>query len=273
MPGSPNPKSRRRSMSTRGKNWYSNRIYEHDQPFGTLVRSSPRQIIFLLSQKMSALIPHPERATALEIGPGKIPILNVLPFRKMYFMERSEALANYVNNQSIQWVPDATTQRAYTLPVLPSVREKMTVLRGDLNHLPFSSKAQVDLVVLNEVLTHISPSKRSEVVRELALRSKGMIIVDRPQEYFGDVLKKLDASERARLNELKGKRSKQAKMDRDGIKKMLNRSAYLTRDMQQSYVRMRPIVQLLIRMGWKVHPELIDGELETYMIITAKKVR
>lgn len=183
-----------------------------------------------LAEKINLLVPDPQEASALEIGPGTSPILPYFPFRETYFLEQSAEITRTLAEQEKK---RRTKTRSHFIV-------------GDILKLPFSKTKRFDLVVMNEVLTHVRSSKRVGVVKKVASMSNALLIVERPQGSYAQFLKQL-------YPEMFGQRTKTQ-----------------LKDIYSTYTRIQPLVKMLKDVGWVVKTEkVISGE--TYCILYARR--
>ncbi|MBI5553965.1 MAG: hypothetical protein HY917_04465 [Candidatus Diapherotrites archaeon] len=129
--------------------WFNPRYHQRKFPHhGTLMQQPEGKA--LVRQALQGLHPNPA-GSAVEIGPGRAPLLAELPFREKTFVD--------VNPE-----------------VLKGIKTGKKV-RADIRS--FTLKNTTELTIINEVLTHIPPSERIKVVEALAEKSQAILIVDR----------------------------------------------------------------------------------------------
>lgn len=187
IPKKMHPRAKANRESRRlGKKWYGVAHYRERQPFETflkreiapgIIRRDPRAFE-TLQERIGELVPRPEKAMALEIGPGDTPVITDIPFHRRIFLELSNVLA-----KNVQRLPKGTQGSHHTII-------------GDTRKLPFSPDARFSVVVMNEVLTHIHPSERIKVLQRLMEISNGMIVVDSPQLSISNLVQRYKKARR-----------------------------------------------------------------------------
>jgi SAM-dependent methyltransferase len=183
----------------------------------------------ILKKEIQKLVPNSSRATALEIGPGLAPVLSYFPFRETYYLEQSPAIARQLLKQNL-------SQKK-----TKSISHFMV---GDIQRLPFSKSTRFDLVVMNEVLTHVPPGKRVQVLKKIASCASHLLLVERPRPAYRKFLDSLYPEMRQKRTpaQLKG--------------------------IYSAYTHFPPLVSMLSSQGWKVRTRrVVYGE--TYCILSA----
>lgn len=162
----PRPRVRPRSM---GIEWYDGTHYRRGQPFETFLNSShaptDERRMHVVTSLIHQLV-NPTKSSALEIGPGKKPVLSGIGFAKTVFLEQSPVILRRLLRQK-------ENRAAHGIV-------------GDVRALPFHGK--FGIVVMNEVLTHIQPIRRLEVIEQLSKRADSLLIIDRPQISINDLV-------------------------------------------------------------------------------------
>ena len=158
-----------------GEPWYSGVHYTYSQSFPTFARlTSGRKY---LSNLLQRLVKEPANTTALEIGPGLSPLTTLLPFKKVFFLEKSKAVADDLGYSKIK--KRVNYRRVVEDRIKDSSFENSRVIVGDLRALPFGLKTSFGVIIMNEVLTHVIPSERLSVIAELAEKTDRILLVDR----------------------------------------------------------------------------------------------
>ncbi|MEK6971117.1 MAG: class I SAM-dependent methyltransferase [archaeon] len=231
MPSPP----RKKKTGSLSHSWYDGSHYTKTQPFGTFLMCRGKIVkenMDILTKEIRTLVPFPSRATALEIGPGSAPVIAHLPFRESYYLERSPAIAHQLAKESIGKKKNAKTIAHFIV--------------GDVQRLPFSKQARFDLVVMNEVLTHIPPGKRAKVLAHMASRANALLLVERPRPTYVKFLGSLYPEMRQ------------------------ERTPAQLREIYSAYTRIPPLSFMLSTKGWKVHARrVVYGE--TYCVLTAHR--
>jgi len=149
--------------------WFNGERFREMQPFQTFART--RKGSGALRVRLKKLVGNPAEHSALEIGPGDAPLIHSLGFRHATFLEASPALARQLEEK------------------LQRGRGVFSVLVGDVReHEPQESYG---VIVLLELLTHLRPSERLQVVRKLAGATDRLMIVDRPRGSVDELAKKI----------------------------------------------------------------------------------
>ena len=260
-------------------------MYRERMPFHTFAEVSETQR--MLAQKLRSLVPNPEETAALEIGPGKIPLIPQLPFKKLVFVEQSPALAKNLPFTEIAdnaWGVDFWWKRPF---FEGSKRSNVQVIAGDARRLSFRRGTSFSVGVLNEVLTHIRSSERLAVVKRLQSMCTSLLIVDRERIPFRQ-LKSRDAFSakaeekmRKRLVEKRGGtpfpetqnfypllEGKEGPADPNKLEKGDLQLFHAT------LVNFAPIVTYLKSQGWQVKTETVASDVLSgapYTILSARK--
>lgn len=245
-----------------GSRWYSGWDYRNGQPYNTYLSSRQGELLGIGSlagsiraprfkhalAKIKKLVKSPSAVTALEIGPGDVPLISGLPFKKMVFLEASQHLAATLKKQEIRMVHESGTssnRRLRVRPISKSRRSRIRVIAGDVRKLPFLPSTHFGLSVMNEVLTHIRPADRVAVVQRLIQMSDAMLIIDRSQASVKAIA---DVHFWQTKNEI--------------------------RQLQATLVRVQPLIRLFERAGWEVKYEPVaptGGSYSSYFILSAKR--
>lgn len=261
------------------RSWYNRTHYVHGQPFPTFLkgRQGPNlENVAFLAKRVRELVGDPSRCTALEIGPGDMPFLPILPFKKMVFLDQSHEILKKLPTTRLLYPNDYFPKNA-TLE--KKVDEKTRRVVGDIRRLPFN--ARFDVIIVNEVLTHIRPRERLEVVRALTEHTDAFVILDRGQlslktiqDGFQHEYQELSAY----ANLLKNTQKKSSgsipvtEQDEGQLEGMLKEAyhyAHLTpaqlRRFQATLTNFKPILRFLQKRGWKT--KLIH---QRYLVLVAK---
>lgn len=211
--------------------WYNGSHYKTNQPFATFLTCHGEMIqqnLNRILEKIQTLVPLIEESTALEIGPGLAPVITYLPFQESYLVEQSNGIVETLSKRN--------------------KRKNIHFVVGDISHLPPSIPTPVDIIVMNEVLTHVRPKQRINIVKKLAAMSQSLVIVERPRVPYEKFLQTLYPL-------IEGSRTPQQQ-----------------RDIYATYTDVQPLTTTLREWGWVVKTtNVVSGE--TYSIITAKRKR
>lgn len=163
------------------ENWFNGKLYEKGQPFPTFINSDYANFIFLKKEIKKFLV-NPQKMTALEIGPGNLPITPFTEFKKMFFLEKSRKISEKLKRtriavKAVKKKGSAEISFDFFLP--KEKTKKMHIITGDLSNLPFKKEKKFDFVLLEEVLTHIEPKNRINTIKKIMDLTDSIIIVDR----------------------------------------------------------------------------------------------
>ncbi len=225
-------KKKTSSLEKKRNAWYDGTHYQHTQPFATFLTCRGKIVqksLSILKKEINTLIPTPSRATALEIGPGLAPVLPFFPFRETYYLEQSPTIAQKLAKQNL----------------LKKTKTISHFIVGDIQKLPFSNHTRFDLVVMNEVLTHVPPAQRVRVLKKIASLSLAILLVERPQPTYTKFLHSLYPEMRQ------------------------SRTPVQLRGIYSAYTRFQPLISMLRKEGWRVSTQkVVFGE--TYLILSAR---
>ena len=269
-------KNKRKSVFDRrskfGKGWYTGRDYQEGVYYNTFLsaRINPGSTSLLsfknyarVVANMKKLVPNPRNCIALEIGPGEAPVIPLLPFKKMVFMDRSKAVALGLRNTVLPG--KAVVERLIQDPLYEFLDfkgsasspirsfkgltgKKASIVVGDVRALPFKPSAKFDLVVLNEVLTHVRPQERTKVIEQIAKKANSILILDRPQ---------------ISLKELRKIREKPYYYHELSMAEL--------RSFQATLVFFPRIIKILEHNGFEVQTKTYGDGMDSYTILRAKK--
>lgn len=251
------PANRQRQKTNRvrweiGKKWFNGKkLYRKGQPFRTLMEKMGYNEIQLVHNKIKALVPEPKKRTALEIGPGVMPVLQEFPFKERVFMDISLKLARNLK-QTIGG----------------------QVLVGDIRKIPLTAgKENFGVVVVNEVLTHILPSERTKAIAEIARISDSLLIIDRKQISINKLINIERINAREKLNLLTGTKTKRARATRKKIREKLSIkiTGSALRMEQARLINFKLIETVLRKQGWQIQKQDIERGGVTYTIFSAKR--
>ncbi len=153
--------------------WFNGRQFLRMQPYATFAKQPGKRRS--VAKILRSLVPEPEKCTGLEIGPGNSPLLSMLPLRKIFFMEASPVLAKHLRHTHLQNPRTGMTRLEPTANF-----SRARVAAGNARFLPFATGANFDIVLASEVFTHIIPSERVPVLKEIMQRARSIAILDRP---------------------------------------------------------------------------------------------
>ncbi len=215
--------------------WFRGTPFVRRQPFQTFVQYSKTHEI--IQTHLNALLSHPKRSSALEIGPGANPILSRFGFKEPHYIEQSKALAHQLTEKN------------------PTAH----VLVGDIRNPDVRPKKPVELIVLNELLTHIEPRRRLQVMKKLAAYTTAFFIIDRPQPKLADFRQwhHLETRFMARLQTKLGEKKQPPR----------KKSASELAQEHTRLVAFEPLVEYLTQEGFNVQSHTYGA----YRILTAKK--
>lgn len=225
----------RSTTKTKKDAWFDGTHYTKTQPFATFLTCRGKIVpksLNLLQKEIRKLIQNPSHATALEIGPGLAPVLSYFPFREAYYLEQSPAIAKQLLKENLTKKKNTKTISHFIV--------------GDVQRLPFSKQTRFDLVVMNEILTHVQPAKRVKVLKHVISYSNSLLLVERPQPTYAKFLHSLYPEMRT------------------------NHSSAELRAIYSAYTQFDPILTMLKKEGWKISTTKVSAG-ETYLILSAKR--
>lgn len=228
--------SKKKSLLKKKKDaWFDGTHYTKTQPFATFLTCRGKIVpnsLNLLKKEICTLIKKPSRSTALEIGPGLAPILSYFPFREAYYLEQSPAIAKQLLKEHVGKKKNTKTTSHFIV--------------GDVQRLPFSKQTRFDLVVMNEILTHVPPAKRAKVLKHVISYANALLLVERPQPTYQKFLHSLYPKMRAQ------------------------HTPGELRAIYSAYTKFDPILTMLKKEGWTISTTKVSAG-ETYLILSAKR--
>ncbi|MDP2666052.1 MAG: class I SAM-dependent methyltransferase [Candidatus Diapherotrites archaeon] len=239
---------KKKSAYYSGMGWYRGDYYRKGQPFQTLLADpltwSPLATKSMVKQVMDYFqihLPNPKNATALEIGPGTIPIASLFPFKRIVYLDQSLAILKKLPKRVL---PHFERKKHVSFTELDQGRSRRVV--GDVRHLPI--QGHFDFVIMNEVLTHVQPARRLKTIQDLASKTHSFLIIDRLQKPLGIIRNFFTTS--------------------DQLTHAQRRQA---RKIQATFVRFKPIMDYLTKNGWIIHTQKVKRGTTTYIIISATR--
>lgn len=223
------------SLKKKKDAWFDGTHYTKTQPFATFLTCRGKIVpnsLNLLKKEIRKLIKQPAHATALEIGPGLAPVLSYFPFREAYYLEQSPAIANQLAKQNLVKKKNTKTISHFIV--------------GDVQRLPFSKQTRFDLVVMNEILTHVQPAKRVKVLKHVISYSNALLLVERPQPTYTKFLHSLYPEMRTQ------------------------QSPAELRAIYSAYTPFNSLLRMLKSEGWNVSTQNVTAG-ENYCILSAKR--
>jgi SAM-dependent methyltransferase len=158
---------------TARRKWFSVHHYKTGQHFFTLIDEPV--LLHQVKALLKELVPRRTGKSALEIGPGEDPFLEMEGFDSVVYLDKSLAVARNLKKH---------------------VSTRAHVAVGDIQALPFSKNQSFGVVVVNEVLTHIRPENRLAIIKNLSALTDRLFIIDRHR------VQKSDPSVYVNFNEL-----------------------------------------------------------------------
>jgi len=142
--------------------WFNPReAYARGQPYATIARSSMGFLKRIWESDAPA-----RRERALEIGPGNVPMVSGLGFRKCFFVEASEGVIKELKPKLQAENPE------------PGLDGRM-IVQGLWGKTPLKKGTRFDAVVFNEALTNVAPERRRKFVAEAAEMADHVFLSDR----------------------------------------------------------------------------------------------
>src|SRR3989344_2268862 len=172
MPKRSNPRrqARQRAEERRGERraWL-----EATQAYDAMGRAAPdRTIANLLHGKLIGFVerklgPEAKNVTAVEVGAGNAPLANQFGFKRVVFVDSSPALLKQLQ---------ASMGRA---------GPGMEFVQADVRNLDVRVDGN-NLLILDEVFTHLRPQERGPALERLAARFNRLLLIDHSHDYrFG----------------------------------------------------------------------------------------
>ncbi len=266
----------RKRQGQLGRAWYTGAHYKQKQPFKTYLLGwrgtpDPTKVSFIASE-IRGLVPNPQKATALEIGPGEIPVSALVPFRRLYFMDRSPAIVKGLAKTKLP-VPDTPPGQSRVgyneVGFRKLVGKRARLVVGDIQNLPFGNV--FDIVVMNEVLTHLRPRERLKALRVIADHAKSILLIERPQRPLRQMREEARKIHEQNLRHI-DENNKGAEILTSKIKD--NMSTAQRRKEQATFVNFPPLIRFLRQNGWKVgttEGKGIDNQRRIILKATRKK--
>lgn len=233
---------------------HTKNFYKKGQPFLTLMRKANFMQKAMIEKKIHDIVPDCTKRTALEIGPGMEPLIPSFGFKKTVFLDLSEAVAKKLKKK------------------LPNSK----VLTGDLRKLPYEitkTKERFGTIVINEVLTHLSPLERIKAIQNIANLTDSIMIIDRTQQSLAEIISNSRRNGLNILRNFEGKKSRKATLSRKRIKKESNITGREARQIQSMHVNFNSIKNLFGKKGWKTEIAEIESDGIKYSVFTAKKIK
>ncbi|MDO8624667.1 MAG: class I SAM-dependent methyltransferase [Candidatus Diapherotrites archaeon] len=257
----------------RYRGWFGRGNYNGTQSFYTF--SQPIANRRMIQEHIKSLVSDPKAAHALEIGPGTTPTLPLTGFRQIHFMDADPRILQQLRNAPVKITlkePDAprNARTTFTRPLFEFANQRAHFLVGDLRELPFSNKKPFDLIVVNEVLTHIRPIQRMRIISSLADRTKALVILDRTHIPIAEMLSRF--KEAARVNrrwaDIVPKQAAKWREIADAQERLTTHDA---RQEQQRRIRFDLLARTLARKGWMVETIPLEDHNESYILLKARK--
>lgn len=173
--------------------WFSGDFFKEKQFFGTFARFHPE----ILIDQIRDLVKDPSKSTVLEIGPGNAPVSAALPFKRRIFIDRSAKIAMglktpaalievtaknldaFNGHSSFEKIKERVDKGEPTYAGFRLDSKNTQIVVGDATALPFRKDIMHDLVVVNEVLTHVKPEERVKTLESIAALTGSILVVDR----------------------------------------------------------------------------------------------
>ncbi|HZX33865.1 MAG TPA: class I SAM-dependent methyltransferase [archaeon] len=253
-----------------GEPWYSGVHYTYSQSFPTFARlTSGRKY---LSNLLQRLVKEPANTTALEIGPGLSPLTTLLPFKKVFFLEKSKAVADDLGYSKIK--KRVNYRRVVEDRIKDSSFENSRVIVGDLRALPFGLKTSFGVIIMNEVLTHVIPSERLSVIAELAEKTDRILLVDRKLMPLEELKRSHIEYAKKELKYMERYSGADAEKRRAELLKDVALSDYYAKRLQELLINFPKIVKYLENNGWRVQTFDKKGEIiDPYTVLLAEKIK
>lgn len=234
--------------------FFSTRPYKVKQPYRTYLRpgidGANKSRVLKISRKIRALVPHPENKVGVEIGPGDVPVLSGIPFKRTVYVDGSPAIAAWLKKYG-------------------NVGKSAGVIAGDIRNPPITKKKRVGIIAVNEVFAHLWPRERLPALKEIAERADALLIIDSPAISFRRFREKLAEEGRTALELLKGKKVPEAELEPHKFK--INMPLADARLAYARLVDFREIRDYLKNSGWEVGTEEDREGGHRYVILTAKR--
>jgi hypothetical protein len=181
------------STSEYHRAWFTGELFKEKQSFGTFARFHPE----ILIDQIRDLVKDPSKSTVLEIGPGNAPVSAALPFKRRIFIDRSAKIATdlktpaalievtaknldaFKGHSSFEKIKERVNKGEPTYAGIRLDSKNTQIVVGDATALPFRKDVMHDLVVVNEVLTHVKPEERVKTLESIAALTGAILIVDR----------------------------------------------------------------------------------------------
>jgi hypothetical protein len=146
-------------------NWFKDvgKIYDKGQPYVTFAKTEVgRESI---EKGLKSLVSGEKLGVAVEVGPGVNPFLNKVEADRKVFVDVSKTLLDKLR---VGRQFDFFSKTFF-------VQGKVQSVKGLPESLPVKKS---DLIIMNEVLSHVHPDAREGVLRDLAGKSNKILITD-----------------------------------------------------------------------------------------------
>jgi len=232
-----NPKGKVVSNRMHHRNWFNGAYYRHGQPWTTFAKDTSNRE--KLKIHLMSMVDEPKKRTALEIGAADSAVVTMLPFKKVFLMDRSHTLTK--ESKSL-----GTTVNA-------------VAVTGDIRRLPFKKDTKFEVIVVNEVLTHLRPTVRIDAVRELTKHCNSMLLVDRQILPAKEIKRNRAFAGTLHMLPVKGETEEQVAERIRYSNELKDTSDWAVRKQQETLVNFPRIRNLLERMGWITETHKFDS--------------
>lgn len=161
---------RKAKNSARQHPWFNPmQHYEtRGQTYHTFATKAPHEI----QKAIRSIVEKPEKVFAVEFGPGTDPLIDKFPFERRLFVDSS--------NRILAMLKHSMTAKREAVQSSEMMQEDIRQVRRIKNRA-----GKFGLAIANEVLTHIPPKQRINVITGLADNSERIVLTDRYEKVPG----------------------------------------------------------------------------------------